>query len=412
MGQLHYHTRSAHNEANSLFFYDDAMTQPAQLTLPPLSLYVHIPWCVRKCPYCDFNSHGVRGELPVDAYIDALLADCSVDRHFAQQRPIHSVFFGGGTPSLLPGKAIARLLDGLRERLDFTHDCEITLETNPGTAEYSNFADYRAAGVNRISLGAQSFNALQLQQLGRIHQPENIQNAFTQARNAGFDNINLDLMFALQGQSCADAMRDLEAAIALEPEHISWYQLTIEPNTAFYSNPPNLPDDDTSWEIQQAGIQRLTAAGYAQYEVSAYARPGKQAAHNINYWEFGDYMAIGAGAHGKITWPDESRIERYQKTRLPDHYLAAAQPCAFTSHRETLAAHNLPFEFMMNALRLNQGVASQLFTARTGLTLASLEPQLTVLREKGLLGTDPQRLCATAMGHQYLNSLLESLLPD
>lgn len=386
------------------------MTKPT--SLPPLSLYIHVPWCVRKCPYCDFNSHSVNGELPIDHYVDCLLQDANQDLGFAQQRPLESIFFGGGTPSLLPGHAVARLLHGLREILPFADHCEITLETNPGTAEYDNFSRYRDAGVNRLSLGAQSFSAQQLQRLGRIHQPDDTRQAFSLARQAGFDNINLDLMFALPEQTLTQALDDLNQAIDLAPEHLSWYQLTIEPNTAFYSQPPSLPDDDSSWAIQQSGQQRLSAAGYQQYEISAYARAGKVAYHNRNYWQFGDYMAIGAGAHGKITLADSGEIFRYQKTRLPEHYLAAATSRRFTAQKTPLSAHNLPFEFMMNALRLNAGVEARLYSERTGLSLDAMTLQLAELRRQGLLSDDVTRLAATDLGRQYLNSLLEKLLPD
>lgn len=382
------------------------------LILPPLSLYIHIPWCVRKCPYCDFNSHGVSGTLPVAEYIASLIADCKQDAHYAQGRDIQSIFFGGGTPSLLSGQDIGNILRGIGEHFSLAKNCEITLESNPGTAEYSNFEGYLAAGVNRLSLGAQSFNESQLNTLGRIHAPQDTSRAYGLARAAGFNNINLDLMFALPQQSCAEAMADLDEALALAPEHLSWYQLTIEPNTAFYSKPPRLPDDDTSWEIQQSGMKRLAKAGYQQYEVSAYSRPEREAKHNRNYWEFGDYLALGAGAHGKITLAEKREIVRYNKTRQPDHYLQALKNGRFTAHCESITQRNLPFEFMMNALRLNQGVPAALFQQRTGLALESVAPQLSQLKKLGLLLERPDTLAASDRGRQYLNSLLEAFLVE
>ncbi|MEC9482594.1 MAG: radical SAM family heme chaperone HemW, partial [Halomonas sp.] len=294
--------------------------------LPPLSLYVHVPWCVRKCPYCDFNSHGVgrSAELPEDGYLTALLADLDADLALAGQRELTSVFIGGGTPSLMSADFYGRFFAALNERLALSRDCEITLEANPGTVEQRRFAGYREAGINRLSIGVQSFQPAQLEALGRIHSGTEAERAVTSARCAGFDNINLDLMHGLPGQDVAQAIDDLEQALALSPEHLSWYQLTLEPNTEFHSQPPRLPEDDTLWDIQDAGHQRLEQAGYNRYEISAYARPGRRSRHNLNYWRFGDYLGIGAGAHGKLSRPGASGtldIERRWKSRQPDAYL-------------------------------------------------------------------------------------------
>ncbi|WP_185233515.1 radical SAM family heme chaperone HemW [Teredinibacter franksiae] len=382
--------------------------------LPPLALYVHIPWCVRKCPYCDFNSHQVRGELPIDDYVKATVQDLALDAHLACGRQIESIFFGGGTPSLMPAAAIDTILEAADTKIGLSQNCEITLEANPGTAEYHNFQGYRQAGVNRLSIGVQSFNADHLQQLGRIHNPEEVDTAYALARKAGFDNINLDLMFALPEQTVEQAQNDLQHAIALEPEHLSWYQLTIEPNTEFYSRPPQVPSDDLAWDIQQAGREQLADAGFDQYEVSAYSTGGRAAKHNVNYWQFGDYLAIGAGAHGKITLPGTRSIIRLRKTRLPEHYLAAAikhtEGNPFTVERKVVSETDLPFEFLMNGLRLTQGVPAHLFSQRTGLPLALIEPKLNKHRRAGSLVNDPTRLATTALGHQFLNSLLEDFL--
>ncbi|SMF23578.1 oxygen-independent coproporphyrinogen-3 oxidase [Alteromonadaceae bacterium Bs31] len=379
------------------------------LSLPPLALYVHIPWCVRKCPYCDFNSHQRDGEMPLKAYTQALIEDLRFDSHLAQGRNISSVFFGGGTPSLMPGEYIAEVLEAVDKTIGLKKGCEITLEANPGTAEFQNFSIYRKAGVNRLSMGAQSFDASQLKKLGRIHSPSEITRAFTLAREAGIENINLDLMFGLEKQNSAQATDDLAQAIALKPEHISWYQLTIEQNTAFYSRPPPLPDDDILWDIQQAGQALLAREGYQHYEISAYARAGKTSRHNLNYWQFGDYLAIGAGAHGKITQLQQQQVLRYRKTRLPEHYLAAAAR-GYTASSETVDSKALPFEFMMNALRLCEGAELSLFNERTGLPLSTIEAKLAQLRDSGLLDNSAHAIRPSALGHRYLNNLLEHFL--
>ncbi len=378
--------------------------------LPPLSLYIHIPWCVRKCPYCDFNSYEQDGSLPVDAYVRALMEDLDADVELAQARPITSIFFGGGTPSLFPTAGIARILDGVRARLTLMDEAEISLETNPGTAEYSDFPGLRAAGVNRLSFGAQSFDDLQLQQLGRIHASDDIEKAVNRARDAGFDNYNIDLMHSLPGQDASAALRDIDRALALAPTHLSWYQLTIEPNTAYYSSPPTLPEEDTQADIYQFGLQHLQDAGFEQYEVSAFAKPGKASMHNLNYWQFGDYLAIGAGAHGKITRADDGSILRYQKTRSPRDYLAPDR--AYLAKQQAISVDDLPLEFLMNAFRLRQGVPEALFQQRTGLSLETIETELTALRQDGLLAPDQDSLRLTERGHMLLNEVLGRFLAD
>ncbi|MEH3022445.1 MAG: radical SAM family heme chaperone HemW [Pseudomonas oryzihabitans] len=378
-------------------------------TLPPLALYVHIPWCVRKCPYCDFNSHAAGPTLPETEYVDALLADLDNDLSHVHGRPLTSIFFGGGTPSLFSATALGRLLEGVARRLDFAPDIEITLEANPGTFEQAKFVAYRGLGINRLSIGIQSFQDEKLKALGRIHGRDEAIRAADRARAAGFDNFNLDLMHGLPGQSLADALGDLEQAIALAPTHLSWYQLTMEPNTVFWSQPPELPEDDTLWDIQEAGQARLATAGYRQYETSAYAQPGRQARHNLNYWGFGDFLGIGAGAHAKLSAPDGTLLRTW-KTRLPKDYLDPAKP--FQAGEKRLAPADLPFEFMMNALRLVDGVPSAWYPQRTGQSLGSLAPALAAARRDGLLTDDPERLQPSARGQLFLNDLLQSFLPD
>ncbi|WP_282281688.1 radical SAM family heme chaperone HemW [Pseudomonas sp. PS02302] len=377
--------------------------------LPPLALYIHIPWCVRKCPYCDFNSHAAGPTLPEAEYVDALLADLDNDLAHVHGRPLTSIFFGGGTPSLFSAEALGRLLDGVARRLSFAPDIEITLEANPGTFEQAKFVAYRGLGINRLSIGIQSFQDAKLKALGRIHGRDEAIRAADRARAAGFDNFNLDLMHGLPEQSVADALGDLEQAIALAPTHLSWYQLTMEPNTVFWSQPPELPEDDTLWDIQEAGQARLAAAGYHQYETSAYAQPGRQARHNLNYWGFGDFLGIGAGAHAKLSAPDGT-LQRTWKTRLPKDYLDPAK--AFQAGAKSLAPADLPFDFMMNALRLVDGVPAAWYPQRTGQPLDSLAPALAAARRAGLLAEDEQRLRPTARGQLFLNDLLQSFLPD
>ena len=378
------------------------------MILPPLSLYVHIPWCVRKCPYCDFNSHEA-ARIPEQEYVAALVQDLARDRDLAQGRKLRSIFFGGGTPSLFSGRSIAAILTAAEEHIGFAPALEITLEANPGTAEYHNLADYRAAGVNRLSFGVQSFQDQHLQALGRIHSSGEAKAAVAQARRAGFENINLDLMHGLPGQTPAQAVADLEQALALDPEHLSWYQLTIEPNTVFYSRPPKLPDDDLLAAIQDTGQQLLEHQGFAHYEISAYCRPERQAQHNLNYWQFGDYLAVGAGAHGKVSQV-EGGILRYWKTRKPADYLAAAGAIAgsrdFTAGHNPVAKTEQMLEFMMNALRLVDGVPRRWFADRTELPDAALELPVDRLQRRGLLVDNPERLQATPLGLRFLNDVL------
>lgn len=372
------------------------------MILPPLSLYVHIPWCVRKCPYCDFNSHESR-EIPEADYVAALLRDLDEDLHLAQGRRLRSVFFGGGTPSLFKAQSIGRVLEAVERHIGFDEGIEITLETNPGTAEYHQLEGYRTAGVNRLSFGVQSFNDQHLQALGRIHDSSEARLAYTAARRAGFNNINLDLMHGLPGQTTDDACSDLQQAINLQPEHISWYQLTIEPNTVFYSRPPALPEDEVLADIQDAGQKLLQDAGYQQYEVSAYSRTTRQSLHNLNYWQFGDYLALGAGAHGKISTPEKG-ILRYRKTRKPGDYLDPQKP--FTAGHDYVEPRQQTLEFMMNALRLVEGVPRQWFAERTEVTDATLERYLPQLVERGLLEAHPHRLQPTSLGLRFLNDTL------
>ncbi|WP_428381116.1 radical SAM family heme chaperone HemW [Nevskia ramosa] len=374
----------------------------------PLSLYLHFPWCVAKCPYCDFNSHGLRGAVPEDAYIAALIRDLDFELLQPESRPIQSIFMGGGTPSLFSGRAIASVLEAFAKRLSFAPDIEITLEANPGTVDAGYFRDYRTAGVNRLSIGVQSLNDAMLKRLGRIHGHDDAVSAVRIARAAGFDNLNLDLMFALPEQSEAEAAADLREAIALGPEHLSYYQLTLEPNTEFAARPPKLPDDDAAWAMQLAGQALLAEHGYAQYEVSAYAQAGRQSRHNRNYWQFGDYLGIGAGAHGKRTFAD--RIERRARHKLPKTYQAAAGQASALQEQRDVSAPELPFEFAMNALRLNEGFSPALFEARTGLARSEIGPRLAKLAARGLLEQDDAVILPTALGRAHLNTLISEFL--
>ena len=373
------------------------------LAAPPLTLYVHVPWCVRKCPYCDFNSHERTSELPERAYLDALLADLDQDLHWVRGRPLEAIFIGGGTPSLMSADFYAALFEGLRRRLSFSNDIEITLEANPGTLETGRFARFRAAGINRLSIGVQSFNARHLQALGRIHGPEEALRAAADARDAGFDNFNLDLMHALPGQTPAQALDDLRQAVALEPTHLSWYELTIEPNTAFFRAPPEQPDGDSRADLEDQGLSLLAAQGFERYEVSAFARPGRRCRHNLNYWRFGDYLAIGAGAHGKVTTDHELR--RFQKTRMPEHYLADP-----VNARRALTVIDEPLlEALLNGLRLVEGVPITMLSQRTGLEAEAINAALASSRAQGLLVADEQRAACTGLGFRHLNTVLERL---
>jgi putative oxygen-independent coproporphyrinogen III oxidase len=375
--------------------------------LPPLSLYIHVPWCVRKCPYCDFNSHTQNGALPEQEYLAALTADLELDTPAAHGRELTSIFFGGGTPSLLDPAIIERILKMVNSRLAFSPSIEITLEANPGTTEQQRFRDFRSAGINRLSLGIQSLNPAHLEALGRIHDREQAINAVHQARRAGFGNINLDLMHGLPDQSVEDAGTDLQQALALEPEHLSWYQLTIEPNTEFYKRPPQLPEDETLASIQEHGFELLAAAGFEHYETSAFCQSGRAAKHNCNYWSFGDYIGIGAGAHGKLTQPD-GRILRTHKTRLPKDYLASQGRC--DRGIEQIAPSALPFEFMMNALRLNRGFPRAQFAERTGLDWSAVATKVDTLIRRGLLRDSDDIIAPTPMGQRFLNDVLAEFL--
>ncbi len=371
---------------------------------PPLGLYVHLPWCTKKCPYCDFNSHQSE-VIPEQQYVKALLNDLEQDLPLVWGRAIETIFIGGGTPSLFSAAAIECLMSGLRAMLNFAPAIEITMESNPGSADAANYRGYREAGVNRLSIGVQSFNDQNLRTLGRVHDGNQALSAFEMARAAGFENINLDLMFGLPAQSVDDASDDLGRAIALGPEHISHYQLTIEPNTLFHHDPPaNMPDDDLSWEQQNACQSLLEGNGYRQYEVSAYSLEKRQCEHNINYWQFGDYLGIGAGAHGKITLAGENRVIRRVRQRQPRAYLEDDGHGSITSET-TLDEDDLLFEFMLNALRLKQGFPSRLFRDNTGLSLNSLLPGLELARDKGLVVFDNEKITPTALGFCHLNDL-------
>jgi oxygen-independent coproporphyrinogen-3 oxidase len=371
---------------------------------PPLGLYIHLPWCERKCPYCDFNSHQAES-IPQQAYIDALLDDLEQELPLVWGRRIESIFIGGGTPSLFSADAIDRLFGGLRALVNFAPAIEITMESNPGSADAANYRGYRDAGVNRLSIGIQSFDDDQLATLGRVHDSTQAESAFALARAAGFDNINLDLMFGLPGQDVAGARADLARAIALAPEHISHYQLTIEPNTLFHHHPPpHMPDDEMGWEQQQACQQLLAERGYQQYEVSAYCRGKHESHHNLNYWQFGDYLGIGAGAHGKITLAGENRVLRRVRLRQPGAYLAQQGRARICSETE-LDPADLCFEFMLNALRLRGGFDTHLFRDNTGLSLNQILPTLQQARDKGLLEFNGSRIGPTRLGFCHLNDL-------
>ncbi len=381
-------------------------------TVPPLSLYAHLPWCVRKCPYCDFNSHAATGTPPFKAYVDALLADIEHALAIADGRELTSVFLGGGTPSLFPPDEIGRLLRSVRQHFDLAPDAEITMEANPGTVECGDPAGYREAGVNRLSIGAQSFNAESLRRLGRIHGVDDIDRAVETARQAGLHNINIDLMYGLPGQDVHDAVADIDAATRLEPSHLSWYQLTLEPNTVFFARPPaDLPDEDALADIQAQGQARLDGLGYAQYEVSAWAKPQHRCRHNLNYWTFGDYLAIGAGAHGKIS--NAAGIWRYRRPANPLSYLASMGDTGRAPELMELGEAELLFEFMLNALRLTDGFDEAMFMARTGLPAETLRRRIEPVEERGLVESLPGNAWRpTRLGQRFLNDLQAAFLPD
>lgn len=384
---------------------------------PALSLYVHIPWCVQKCPYCDFNSHAVKGAIPEQQYILALLEDLDRDiekyRLNDAPRPLHSIFIGGGTPSLISAEGIAQLLQGIEQRIAFTPEIEITMEANPGTIEAKRFAGYRAAGVTRISIGVQSFEAEKLERLGRIHGQQEAVAAAQLAHQIGLNSFNLDLMHGLPDQSIEQALADLDKAIELNPPHFSWYQLTIEPNTMFYYKPPVLPDDDDLWDIFEQGHQKLTAAGYVQYEISGYSKPGYQCRHNLNYWRFGDYLGIGCGSHGKLSFAD-GRIIRTTKIKHPRGYLAAYQNMVkpYLDSEQLVTAQERPFEFFMNRFRLMEACPKQDFIDTTGLGLEAIATTIQWALEMGYLREDATQWQITEKGKLFLNDLLEAFMPD
>ncbi len=381
------------------------------LQLPPLSVYIHLPWCVAKCPYCDFNSHALKGEVPEQAYIDALLADLELELPRVWGRTVHSVFLGGGTPSLFSGQAIDRLLAGVRARLNLAPGAEITMEANPGAVEHDRFESYRAAGVNRISLGVQSFDDRQLKRLGRIHGQAEARQAIEAVRNAGFDNFNIDLMWALPDQTVDQALADVEQALSFEPPHLSHYQLTIEPNTVFAARPPALPEEELAWEMQEKCGDLLLEAGFQPYEISAWSRPGRESRHNLNYWRFGDYIGIGAGAHGKITLPAESRVVRLRRKLVPHSYLAAAATRSFIAEKHDVSAQDLVFEYFLNRLRLAEPIPFAEFEALTGVGRERLQQPLEQATRLGLVTVDEDQMHRTGRGHQYLNDFQGLFLP-
>jgi oxygen-independent coproporphyrinogen-3 oxidase len=376
-------------------------------SLPPLALYVHLPWCIRKCPYCDFNSYEASASgIAEQDYVDALLRDLDAELPFAQGRPLASVYVGGGTPSLFSGPAIRRLLDGIRARVRLEASAEITLEANPGAAEAQRFAQYRDAGVGRLSIGVQSFREPQLRRLGRVHGPDEATRAADLARRAGFESINLDLMYGLPDDDLAGALADLRSALALAPPHLSWYQLTLERNTAFHRRPPALPSEDAVLEVERQGRELLEQHGYGRYEISAYAQPGRRCAHNVNYWEFGDYLGIGAGAHGKVTLPREHAIERRAKTRNPRTYMSAAGAASAATSERIADPRQVALELLMNGLRLREGIAVAAFEQRAGQPISSIAAPLDAARSRGWLSHDRDVLRPTADGQQLLNALL------
>jgi oxygen-independent coproporphyrinogen-3 oxidase len=375
--------------------------------LPPLSLYIHIPWCVRKCPYCDFNSHESRGALPEQEYVAALIRDLEMSLPLIWGRKVYTVFFGGGTPSLLSGESVAEILRNVRMLLPLDLGAEITLEANPGTVEAARFAAYREAGVNRLSMGIQSFNDTHLQALGRIHSADEAKRAIAIARQH-FDNYNLDMMYALPGQTLEEAMQDVRTALAFKPQHLSCYHLTLEPNTLFYHNPPSLPDDDASSDMQQRIEEMLAAAGYQHYETSAFALPKRRARHNLNYWQFGDYLGIGAGAHSKLSFP--GKVMRQARYKQPQAYMQQVGKGEPVQTENEVGSEELGFEFMMNALRLNEGFDSVLFSERTSLPLLAIQRELAEAEKRGLLYRDHLRITPTLMGQRFLNDLLEIFL--
>ncbi len=381
------------------------ITSPSTI---PLSLYIHIPWCVKKCPYCDFNSHTLRDKLPESTYLDHLKQELTQKLRLIQNRCLHSIFIGGGTPSLISAKGYEQLLQHIQDHCNLAKDIEITLEANPGTVEQQRFYDYRQLGINRLSLGVQSLENKQLKKLGRIHDSEQALSAIASAQKAGFDNLNIDLMFGLSEQSIDHALDDLQQVINQQPRHISWYQLTLEPNTMFYRQPPSLPNDDLLWEMQSAGQHLLATSGYQNYEISAYSQTGYPCQHNLNYWLFGDYLGIGAGAHSKLSL-DDGCITRHSNHRHPKRYLNADDKI---SHHKTLTEKERVLEFMLNALRLSQRIPATLFEQRTGIDFSRIQNTLAVAKAHRFLTSDAQHLQLTAHGKRYLNELLLLFVDD
>jgi len=379
--------------------------------LPPLSLYIHVPWCIRKCPYCDFNSHKSPDQLPEQEYIDALIRDLEQEVPSIWGRTIQTIFIGGGTPSLFSAEAYDRLFSSLRALLPISHNAEITLEANPGTFEQHRFADYLSLGINRLSIGIQSFNDDSLQALGRIHDGKQAIKAVETAHKVGFENFNLDLMFGLPHQTAKTAQEDIETAIALEPTHLSYYQLTIEPNTLFHQQPPTLPDDDPIIDWQLDSQRRMAKGGYEQYEVSAYAKKDRQCRHNINYWQFGDYLGIGAGAHGKISDAAQQSITRRSKQKQPQAYIESAGTEKSVLTNEIITSKDIGFEFMLNALRLTEGFSTPLFYQHAGLPISHIDKALQQAEQQGLIRWDIHRIKPTEKGQRYLNNLIELFLP-
>jgi oxygen-independent coproporphyrinogen-3 oxidase len=403
--------RGSARHAATLFIYSYGIMFSFSVT-PPLSLYIHIPWCVRKCPYCDFNSHAVRDAIPESAYLDALSADLEQELPGVWGRTVQSIFLGGGTPSLFSAEGISQLLEAVRARVTLTPGAEITLEANPGTVDRKRFSGFRDAGVNRLSLGIQSFNARLLERIGRIHDAEQARGAIAAARAAGFDNLNLDLMFGLPGQTREQALADLHTAVELRPEHLSWYELTIEPNTWFSRYPPARPDADLRWDMQQQGGAVLRAAGYKRYEVSAWSRPGQQCRHNLNYWQFGDYLGLGAGAHGKLSDAAGQTITRSVKIRHPRSYLENATGGGRCARHHALSTEDAILEFVMNALRLDAGFSTATFGAHTGLPAELIERAAANAAAAGLLVMQNDRIRCTPLGRRYLNDAIGYFMED
>lgn len=376
------------------------------LNLPPLSLYIHIPWCIKKCPYCDFNSHVATSVIPEADYVKAVIEDLKNDLPWVQGRKLHSIFFGGGTPSLFSGFSIGAILREAERLIGFENNIEITLEANPGVMDQQNFSDLYAAGVNRLSIGIQSFNDTHLKSLGRVHDSQDALSAIDIAQSSGFSNFNIDLMHGLPNQSIANAINDIEIAVSSGASHISWYQLTIEPNTEFYSRPPILPVDDRLADIQRSGLHIIKKNNYSQYEVSAFARNGQKSRHNVNYWQFGDYLGIGAGAHGKVTIPEDNQVIRTTKTRQPKDYLnRVGSPLA---KKIEIPKEDIILEFMMNGLRLNNGVPTHYLSSRTGLDEKSIKQKVSKLQSQGLMESSALRYQTTSLGYQFLNTVLQS----